>query len=168
MPSFVCDKCQETLKKPKLDMHTQKCRGASFSCIDCYKSFKGVEYRQHFSCITESEKYEKKCIIPTPTPTPAVVNKKTSPPSSSTTSAPIVSGQTVKKPENDSSAASNDHLIVETVKKLGPLSLKKLKKALKKQDGFKKKDFKAKILNSIQVSLDSQGKLSFEYTKKSK
>ena len=60
MPSFVCDRCQETLKKPKLDQHAQRCRGASFSCIDCYRSFKGVEYREHYSCITEVEKYEKK------------------------------------------------------------------------------------------------------------
>lgn len=60
MPSFVCNRCQETLKKPKLDTHVQRCRGASFSCIDCYRDFKGVEYREHFSCITEAEKYEKK------------------------------------------------------------------------------------------------------------
>lgn len=60
MPSFVCDRCQETLKKPKLDIHAQRCRGASFSCIDCYRSFKGTDYREHMSCITEVEKYEKK------------------------------------------------------------------------------------------------------------
>jgi len=60
MPSFVCDKCQETIKKPKLDQHVQRCRGASFSCIDCYVSFKGTDYQKHFSCITEVQKYEKK------------------------------------------------------------------------------------------------------------
>jgi cell growth-regulating nucleolar protein len=60
MPSFVCDRCQETLKKAKLDAHTVRCRGASFSCIDCYRSFEGVAYRSHFSCITEVEKYEKR------------------------------------------------------------------------------------------------------------
>lgn len=57
MPSFVCDTCQETLKKAKLDQHVQRCRQASFSCIDCYKSFKGTEYRAHTSCITEVQKH---------------------------------------------------------------------------------------------------------------
>lgn len=57
MPSFVCDTCQETLKKAKLDQHTQRCRQASFSCIDCYKTFKGNEYRAHTSCITEVQKH---------------------------------------------------------------------------------------------------------------
>lgn len=60
MPSFVCDHCQETLKKAKLDQHAQRCRQAAFSCIDCYKTFKGVEYREHFSCITEVQKYHQK------------------------------------------------------------------------------------------------------------
>ena len=60
MPSFVCDVCQETVKKPKLDQHKQRCRMASFSCIDCYKSFKGDEYRSHTSCITEVQKYHGK------------------------------------------------------------------------------------------------------------
>ena len=61
MPSFVCDVCQETLKKARLDDHFRRCARASFSCIDCYKSFKGAdEYRAHTSCITEVQKYEKK------------------------------------------------------------------------------------------------------------
>lgn len=60
MPSFVCDFCQETLKKAKLDQHASRCRKASFSCIDCYKTFKGVEYREHVSCITEVQKYHGK------------------------------------------------------------------------------------------------------------
>ncbi|KAJ1805271.1 hypothetical protein LPJ75_005359 [Coemansia sp. RSA 2598] len=60
MVSFVCNHCQETLKKPKLDMHTQRCRYASFSCIDCGVDFAGTSYRQHTSCISEAEKYEGK------------------------------------------------------------------------------------------------------------
>lgn len=59
MPSFVCDSCQETLKKAKLDAHAQRCRSAVFSCIDCYKTFKGTEYRAHTTCITEVEKYHQ-------------------------------------------------------------------------------------------------------------
>jgi ribosomal protein L37AE/L43A len=64
MPSFVCDTCQETLKKAKLDQHAQRCRQAVFSCIDCYKTFKGTEYRVHTSCITEVEKYHKIKVLP--------------------------------------------------------------------------------------------------------
>ncbi|ORX91688.1 hypothetical protein K493DRAFT_317109 [Basidiobolus meristosporus CBS 931.73] len=59
MVSFVCDTCQETLKKNKLDSHFGRCPYASYSCIDCYVSFQGTDYRQHTSCISEAEKYEK-------------------------------------------------------------------------------------------------------------
>ncbi|KAJ2081827.1 hypothetical protein H4R24_002034 [Coemansia sp. RSA 988] len=57
MVSFVCNYCQQTLKKPKLDQHVQRCRNASFSCIDCSVDFVGTTYRQHTSCISEVEKY---------------------------------------------------------------------------------------------------------------
>ncbi|KAJ2454436.1 hypothetical protein EV183_001562 [Coemansia sp. RSA 2336] len=60
MVSFVCNYCQETIKKPKLDAHTKRCRNASFSCIDCGVDFAGTTYRQHTSCMTEAEKYEGK------------------------------------------------------------------------------------------------------------
>lgn len=61
MPSFICDTCQETIKKPKLDEHSARCRGARFSCIDCFKNFANrQEYSQHTSCITEVEKYVEK------------------------------------------------------------------------------------------------------------
>ncbi|KAJ1798664.1 hypothetical protein LPJ59_002357, partial [Coemansia sp. RSA 2399] len=60
MVSFVCNYCQDTLKKAKLDIHAQRCRNASFSCIDCGVDFEGTLYRQHTSCMTESEKYEGK------------------------------------------------------------------------------------------------------------
>jgi cell growth-regulating nucleolar protein len=59
MVSFVCDVCQETLKKPKLDSHKARCRQAVFSCIDCYKTFSGSEYKSHTSCISEVDKYHK-------------------------------------------------------------------------------------------------------------
>ncbi|KAJ1733592.1 hypothetical protein LPJ61_001484 [Coemansia biformis] len=60
MVSFVCNYCQETLKKAKLDPHAQRCRNASFSCIDCNVDFAGTTYRQHTSCISETEKYQGK------------------------------------------------------------------------------------------------------------
>ncbi|KAI8354338.1 hypothetical protein B0O80DRAFT_450826 [Mortierella sp. GBAus27b] len=59
MVSFVCDTCQETLKKPKLDQHFNRCPYAQFSCIDCSVSFQGTDYRAHTSCVSEAEKYEK-------------------------------------------------------------------------------------------------------------
>ncbi|KAJ3381776.1 hypothetical protein HDU92_005125 [Lobulomyces angularis] len=58
MVSFVCDYCQETLKKAKLDNHTYRCKNYAFSCIDCYQSFQGTSYKGHTSCITEDQKVQ--------------------------------------------------------------------------------------------------------------
>ncbi|TPX56951.1 hypothetical protein PhCBS80983_g04165 [Powellomyces hirtus] len=58
MVSFVCESCQETLKKAKLDQHTYRCHYAQFSCIDCSVTFQGTDYRAHTSCISEAEKYQ--------------------------------------------------------------------------------------------------------------
>lgn len=77
MPSFVCDVCQETLKKARLDDHFRRCPRASFSCIDCYKSFKNdSEYRAHISCITEVQKYEKKGVVNKPTANTGTLGNK--------------------------------------------------------------------------------------------
>ncbi|KAJ9076073.1 hypothetical protein DSO57_1029721 [Entomophthora muscae] len=59
MVSFVCNHCQQTLKKPKLDPHTYSCRNANFTCIDCNTDFYGTDYRGHTSCISEAQKYQK-------------------------------------------------------------------------------------------------------------
>ncbi|KAJ3075680.1 hypothetical protein HDU98_007237 [Podochytrium sp. JEL0797] len=59
MVSFVCEACQETIKKPKLDQHKQRCYYAQFSCIDCSTTFQGNDYKAHTSCISEAEKYQK-------------------------------------------------------------------------------------------------------------
>jgi cell growth-regulating nucleolar protein len=59
MPSFVCDYCQETVRKQKLDQHKERCHRAAYSCIDCGVSFQDRSYRLHTSCITEVEKYHK-------------------------------------------------------------------------------------------------------------
>lgn len=68
MPSFVCDECQSTLKKAKLDSHASSCGSQSFSCIDCGVSFRVPQYRSHTQCITEAEKYEKKAPVPKRSP----------------------------------------------------------------------------------------------------
>ncbi|SGZ29394.1 BQ5605_C057g12679 [Microbotryum silenes-dioicae] len=58
MVSFVCDTCNDTLKKPKLDQHAQKC-WAVYTCLDCNTTFEGTSYRAHTSCISEDQKYQK-------------------------------------------------------------------------------------------------------------
>lgn len=59
MVSFSCEVCNDTVLKKKLDQHKQRCNGAYYTCIDCSVTFNGTEYRQHTSCISEAEKYEK-------------------------------------------------------------------------------------------------------------
>ncbi|KAJ3030027.1 UNVERIFIED_CONTAM: hypothetical protein HDU68_010376 [Siphonaria sp. JEL0065] len=59
MVSFVCEACQETLKKQKLDQHKQRCHYAQFTCVDCSVTFQGNDYKAHTSCISEAEKYQK-------------------------------------------------------------------------------------------------------------
>ena len=134
MPSFVCDHCQETLKKAKLDQHAQRCRQAAFSCIDCYKNFKGVEYRDHFTCITEVQKYHQKTPTPTPTPpvSPKVPEKQSKP-----AAAPLV--------ESELSAA-----IKQILKSNSSADFKVVKKQLKKKLGKKyKKILQEKIIFSL-------------------
>ncbi|CAN8099415.1 unnamed protein product [Discula destructiva] len=58
MVSFQCEACGDVLTKKKLDPHRNRCRGATFSCIDCMVQFYGTEYRTHTSCMTEEQKYQ--------------------------------------------------------------------------------------------------------------
>ncbi|KAJ7786695.1 hypothetical protein B0H14DRAFT_2473968, partial [Mycena olivaceomarginata] len=59
MVSFQCHACQDTVKKPKLDQHYNRCY-AGFDCIDCSATFNSpAEYKSHTQCISEAEKYEK-------------------------------------------------------------------------------------------------------------
>ncbi|KAF8678421.1 hypothetical protein RHS04_05374 [Rhizoctonia solani] len=59
MVSFQCDGCQDVVKKPKLDSHGARCY-ASFTCIDCSKTFAGpAQWKGHTSCISEEQKYHK-------------------------------------------------------------------------------------------------------------
>ncbi|GAA6061415.1 hypothetical protein JCM10212_004473 [Sporobolomyces blumeae] len=61
--SFSCEACGDILKKPKLDQHAGRCRGAYYTCIDCNTTFEGPTgpqgYRGHTSCISEEQKYQK-------------------------------------------------------------------------------------------------------------
>lgn len=59
MVFFICDVCQETLKKNAVDKHCTRCRDCWYlSCVDCGKVFAGEEFRSHTSCISEAEKYQ--------------------------------------------------------------------------------------------------------------
>ncbi|KAG0643391.1 hypothetical protein HOY80DRAFT_1020221 [Tuber brumale] len=58
MVSFSCEICSDILKKPKLDSHAARCRGAYYTCIDCSKTFVEGQWKGHTSCISEAEKYQ--------------------------------------------------------------------------------------------------------------
>jgi cell growth-regulating nucleolar protein len=60
MVFFVCDGCNETLKKNQVDKHAGRCRTCySVTCVDCNQTFPGDEYVSHVTCVTEAEKYQK-------------------------------------------------------------------------------------------------------------
>jgi cell growth-regulating nucleolar protein len=135
MPSFVCDDCQSTVKKAKLDNHVGSCGTRSFSCIDCGVCFGGIDYRYHTQCITEAEKYEKK---------PAATEKRT-------VQAVIPEAKKIPAPEKENEL---EYLIKKYFAKDGENSLYEICKKMKK-------DEKKKLLKSVALTLDKQGKVSF-------
>uniref|UniRef100_A0A7S0LKP1 Zinc finger C2H2 LYAR-type domain-containing protein n=1 Tax=Coccolithus braarudii TaxID=221442 RepID=A0A7S0LKP1_9EUKA len=64
MVFFICEVCNASLKKNKVENHCYECRDAwVFACMDCGKRFQGDEYKSHTSCISESQKYEGKFFV---------------------------------------------------------------------------------------------------------
>jgi cell growth-regulating nucleolar protein len=60
MVFFVCDGCNETLKKNQVDKHAGRCyKCYSVTCVDCNQTFPGNDYASHVTCVTEAEKYQK-------------------------------------------------------------------------------------------------------------
>ncbi|CAI5736010.1 unnamed protein product [Hyaloperonospora brassicae] len=60
MVFFVCEGCNETVKKNRVDSHASRCRNCwAVSCVDCSVVFEGNDYAAHTSCMSEAEKYEK-------------------------------------------------------------------------------------------------------------
>ena len=60
MVFFVCEGCNESLKKNQVDTHANRCRTChAVTCVDCNVTFPGDTYRSHTSCVTEAERYEK-------------------------------------------------------------------------------------------------------------
>lgn len=48
------------VKKPKLDQHHNSRCGASFTCLDCSRTFQQPhEWKGHTSCVSEAQKYER-------------------------------------------------------------------------------------------------------------
>jgi len=54
---FSCDGCGESLKKPRLAAHLQRCHTRSLTCIDCSCTFDTQSVHAHTSCVTEHQKY---------------------------------------------------------------------------------------------------------------
>lgn len=60
MVFFVCEGCNETLKKAQVNAHASKCRSChAVTCIDCSVTFYGNDFDTHITCVSEAEKYEK-------------------------------------------------------------------------------------------------------------
>eukprot|EP01039_Chlorochromonas_danica_P001584 gene1582-1730_t len=65
MVYFVCEGCNETLKKNQVDKHAYSCKSChAVTCVDCQVSFYGDDYAAHVTCISEAEKYEKSLFKP--------------------------------------------------------------------------------------------------------
>jgi hypothetical protein len=64
MPSFVCESCNDIVKKPAVKKHRFQCDAAAFSCIDCNRTFVGANVDAHTSCISEAEKYQGALFTP--------------------------------------------------------------------------------------------------------
>uniref|UniRef100_A0A7S4DDA0 Zinc finger C2H2 LYAR-type domain-containing protein n=1 Tax=Heterosigma akashiwo TaxID=2829 RepID=A0A7S4DDA0_HETAK len=59
MVFFVCDGCNETLKRNQVDTHAGRCHSCyAVTCVDCNVSFPDNDYKQHMTCISEAEKYQ--------------------------------------------------------------------------------------------------------------
>lgn len=64
MVSFSCERCNDTVKKPKANQHAQRCKD-SLTCIDCSKTFADGSWNTHNSCISEAEAYQGALYKPT-------------------------------------------------------------------------------------------------------
>lgn len=59
MVYFVCEGCNETLKKNQVEKHASRCRQChAVTCVDCSQTFYGNDFEGHTTCISEAEKYE--------------------------------------------------------------------------------------------------------------
>ncbi|XP_034233906.1 cell growth-regulating nucleolar protein [Thrips palmi] len=54
MVTFTCNKCGDSLKKQKVEVH--RCKPFHLTCVDCLKDF-GYDYIKHTGCISEKDRY---------------------------------------------------------------------------------------------------------------
>lgn len=133
MVSFSCEVCNDTVIKKKLDQHTQRCRGAYFTCIDCSTTFGGTDYRTHTLCISEAEKYEK-ALYKGKKKSPVAQSKKAEP-----------KKESKAEPKKESKKVKKESAL--DLSKYGSGSLYKIVKSIAKDS---KKD-KKEVLQSLQV-----------------
>lgn len=59
MVFFVCESCNESLKKNQVSSHANRCKNcAAVTCVDCNVTFWGDDFMKHTSCVSEAERYE--------------------------------------------------------------------------------------------------------------
>ena len=58
MVFFVCEDCNETLKRLKVAQHLCRCSCSAITCVDCGATFHDDSYLQHATCMSEAERYE--------------------------------------------------------------------------------------------------------------
>lgn len=141
MVSFSCEACNDTVVKKKVDQHRQRCYNATFTCIDCFVTFPGTQYKGHTSCITEAEKYEKALYKPKKgnNKAPAPVEK---PQQQGVVKDTIAKTKQVKKTKAKKPSPSLD------MSKITPGPLYKVVKRLAKE----RKTNKKAIMKQLQVS----------------
>ena len=58
MVFFVCEDCNESLKRLKVAQHLCKCSCSAVTCVDCGATFHDDSYLKHATCMSEAERYE--------------------------------------------------------------------------------------------------------------
>jgi cell growth-regulating nucleolar protein len=180
MVSFICDTCQDTVKKPKVPQHMQRCRGCwSLSCIDCGVSFDKQSIGSHTSCVTEEEKYHKSVYQPKggkkrkaeENDAPEFAKKDNAPsnvPSEPTV--PVVDSSNVEKERKEKKTKTEKKKTADSGKTFDiklpiadgkPLSLEKyvkqLGKVLRKDRKMPKSEAKDFVGEHLQVSVNQSG-----------
>ncbi|EEB05398.1 hypothetical protein SJAG_00410 [Schizosaccharomyces japonicus yFS275] len=188
MVSFSCEVCADIVKKPKLDQHVSRCRGAYFTCIDCNTTFQGTEYRAHSSCMTEAQRYQKSLYRPTKkeakklaaqkqqeTGTTNSNTQKRKAESEKENSAPASEKESKKSKKDDDSnktdkpeKSSKDSKLSSRFAELcseSDVSLYKLLKKLNKKDKDGKKIDSKTVLEQLVAKKDSKGQLVISFAK---
>ncbi|GMM59178.1 hypothetical protein DAKH74_057950 [Maudiozyma humilis] len=146
MVTFNCEVCNATVPKKGTEKHYYRCPNAYYTCIDCSKTFEdGVSYKQHTSCISEDEKYQK--ALYKGNAKAKGKQKAVKPGQKKEEKKPEE-----KKPEEKKEAKKSDKVAKPQNKTLTPGA--NLYKILK---GIKDKDAKKKLLKSLVV--DAEGRL---------